>query len=249
MRRNSLGLVLVLMMGCLPAAVAQDVQVSRTNRTVEVIVTETVRVDAEVAVIKIGCESYGKTKDAAYDENVHVANQITQLLLAQGIPKENVETESLRLGRPEEYEGLGRQERSQREFQASPSWTVRLASADAQGLIDLAVKAGANEVEDIDWRVKDPAALEAKAKVAALSKARALASQLATGVGAKLGDLLYVSNEVRPELARFSRGATSAELVTVSANRPKGLQLKLFPKKVEQQATVHAVFAIEQDSR
>jgi uncharacterized protein YggE len=114
--------------------------------------------------------------------------------------------------------------------------------AQAQSVLSLAVKSGANEVEDVDWQVKDPVGLEAKASGAALTKARAMADQMVKGLGSKIGDLLYASNTAR------RRKGWPFEMETSTASvRPirQELEVKLFPKKVGQEATVHAIFAIE----
>jgi len=105
------------------------------------------------------------------------------------------------------------------------------------------VNAGANEVEDVEWNVADPVALQAKAGGAALSKARAIADQMAKGLGTKLGELVYASN--RAPVAKMWRGMTvqtSAAMVGSTDKQPK---LKLFPEKVKSDATVYAVFSIE----
>jgi hypothetical protein len=58
----------------------------------------------------------------------------------------------------------------------------------------MALRAGANVLESLDWNVADPKALQAKAGAAALEKAKAIAEQMAKGLNAKLGDLVYASN-------------------------------------------------------
>lgn len=115
--------------------------------------------------------------------------------------------------------------RVERQFEASQLWDVRVPVPQAQAIVDLAVKAGANQVEEVDWQVKDTASLEAKANSAALAKARALAAQLASGLEAKMGELLYVSNtERKPKGLIFPKTSTTK----LAMPEP---QLKLFPKK------------------
>jgi uncharacterized protein len=53
---------------------------------------------------------------------------------------------------------------------------------------------GANDIDDVEWKVADPVALEAKARGAALAKARSIAEQMAKGLAIRLGDLVYASN-------------------------------------------------------
>lgn len=226
----------------LKSITAQDVSVNPSNRTVEVTVTETVKVDPDVAIIEIGHHNYGRSEDAAFADNARIANQITQALMDAGIPKEDIETEAVKLGQTEPEEKWTPALREERHFEVTQSWNVRVLVAQAQSVLSLAVKSGANVVEDVEWQVNDPAALEAKANAAALAKARKLAEQMATGLGSKVGNLLYASNSVRrPKSWPF--GLQTASASVRAGHQPP--EVKLFPKKVEEEATIHAIFAIE----
>jgi hypothetical protein len=121
---------------------------------------------------------------------------------------------------------------------------VTVSSAHAQAVVDLAVAAGTNEIDDVDWNVADPIALQAKASGAALTKARSIAEQMAKGLGTKIGELVYASN--RAPVGKIWRGLTlNTESAVVSTRREEEPKLKLFPQKVKSDATVYAVFAIE----
>ncbi len=225
-------------------ALSQDIQVNRQNKTIAVTADESMTADAEVAVLAIGYHNYAPTQDAAFRENLRVAEHITQALLRAKIAAENIETEKLRLGRTEGDEKWTAEMKKERSFEAQQSWHVTISASQAQTVVDLAVRAGANDVDDVEWNVADPVALQAKASGAALAKARSIAEQMAKGLGAKLGDLVYASN--RAPVAKMWRGAVlntmAATITNATENEPK---LKLFPQKVKSDATVHAVFAIE----
>lgn len=238
-------IISILVSGICSPVSAQDINVSRSNKTVEVTVTESVEADPEVVVITIGHHNYGRTQDAAFADNAHVANRLTQALLEAGIPKQDIQTESVKLGRPEPQEKWSQEQRVERQFEAVQSWTMRVQVARAESILGLAVTSGANEVEDVDWQVSDPAALERKAGAAALVKARTLADQIVKELGGKLGELLYASNTARrPKGWPFF--ATQTATLSAAVVRPRVPETKLFPKKkVEQEATVHAIFAIE----
>jgi uncharacterized protein YggE len=224
---------------------AQDIQVNRQNKTISVTADESATADAEIAVLAIGYHNYGPTQDAAFQENVRAAERITKALLDAKVPKANIETERLQLARKEIDEKWTADMKKERQFVAEQSWHVTVSASEAQAVVDLAVKAGANEVDDVDWNVADPIALQAKAGGAALAKARSIADQMAKGLGTKLGELVYASN--RAPVAKMWRGMTvnamsSAALSSTAEKQPK---LTLFPQKVMSQATVYAVFSIE----
>jgi uncharacterized protein YggE len=224
-------------------ASAQDIQVNRQNKTISITADESATADAEVATLAIGYHNFAPTQEAAYRDNLVVAEQITKALLGAKVSKENIETDKLRLGRTEAEEKWTEEMKKERRFEAQQSWHVTASSSDAQGLVDLVVKAGANEVEDVEWNVADPLALQAKASGAALAKARAIAEQMAKGLGTKLGELVYASN--RAPVAKMWRGSALNTVMVNAEATEKKPKLRLFPQKVKSDATVYAVFAIE----
>jgi uncharacterized protein YggE len=237
-------LVLLFVFTFVAATFAQDIQVNRQNKTIVVTAEESVTADAEVAVLAIGYHNYASTQDAAFQENVRAADQITKAFLAAGIPKANIETDKLRLQRREADEKWTPEMRKERQFEAQQSWTITLPVSKAQSIVDLAVRNGANEVEDVEWNVADPVALQGRASGAALAKARTIAEQMAKGLGTKLGELVYASNRAPvAKLWRHMELNTSSAMV--SAVVEKKPELTLFPQRVKSDATVYAVFAIE----
>lgn len=223
----------------LPPAFSQQILVNRQNKTIAITAEESVSVDAEVATITVGYQNYAPTKDAAYGENVRVSNEVTKTLLNGGVPKSALETESLRLERAERDEKWTTEEKKERQFEATQTWTIHVTADRAQAVVDMALRAGANELQALDWNVSDPKALQAKAGAAALAKAKTIAEQMAKGLNAKLGELVYASNQA-PIAGSFG----NAELMATPPPPPPP-QLVLYPKKVKSDATVYAVFAIE----
>lgn len=222
---------------------AQDIQVNRQNKTIAVTADESTTADAEVAVLAIGYQNYGLTQDAAFRENIRVAERITKAWLDAKVPKANIETDKLQLTRAEIDEKWTADMKKERQFSARQSWHVTVAASAAQTVVDLAVTAGANDIEDVGWDVADPAALQAKAGGAALAKARSIADQMAKGLGTKLGELVYASNRA-PVSKKWQTVEVDAERM-IPQPPPPPPKLTLFPQKVRSDATVYAVFSIE----
>lgn len=225
---------------------AQQVQVNRQNRTIAVTAEESVTADPDIAVVTVGYQNYGSTQQKAYQTNIRVGGEIVNALQKSGIEKHQIETGKLRLERAEPDEKWTPEMRRQRQFETQQSWKIRIAASDAGKVVDVAMAAGANKLEDVDWAVSDPVALQAKASGAALAKARSIAEQMAKGLGAKLGELVYASNE-SPALSLWAfarRGSLQTMASAISAVAPAP-EVTLFPQKVKQDATVYAVFAIE----
>jgi len=224
-------------------AAAQEIQVNRQNKTIAVTADDSVTADAEVAVLEIGYHNYAPTQDTAFHENVRVAEQITTALLNAKVPRANIETEKLQLTRAESDEKWTPEMKKERQFTASQTWHAAVSASDAQTIVDLAVKAGANEVGDVEWNVANPVDLQAKAGAAALEKARAVAEQMAKGLGTKLGELVYASN--RAPYTRIGGVNETVEVAAAIIPPPPPPTLTLFPQKVKSDATVYAVFSIE----
>lgn len=222
---------------------SQDIQINRQNKTIAVTAEESVTASAEIAVLSLGYHNYATTQEEAFRQNLRLAEKIAKALSDAKIPPENIETEKIRLGLTELDEKWTPDMKTQRQFEAQQSWHVTVSADAAQSIVDLAVRSGANEVEGAEWGVADPLALQAKASGAALIKARNIATQMANGLGTKLGELVYASN--RAPVAKMWRGMGLQTQESTVAGHVPGPMLKLFPQKVQSQATVYAVFAIE----
>jgi hypothetical protein len=239
-------LVLLVPALVLPLAVHAQTQSDTLGRkTIEISATEKVRVTAEVATIKIGFQNQAATKDTAYVENTRAANKILQALLDAGVSKEAIESETLNLGA--EQERYGARQGQTDKYLANQQWQVHSKASEAQKIVDLAVAAGANQVEEIAWSVADDQLLEAKAYAAALKRAEALAEQTATQARLKLGDIISIVNATNAlsRFNRFAQGGGGMGMYDMVA-APKMAMLKLQPGIVEREASVTVTYAIAQ---
>src|ERR1700710_990174 len=147
------------------ASSAQTIQVSKENRTISVTATDKITAMADVATVHVGFIAYGPSSDAAYANGSRTSNAIVKALTAAGIPSASIESENQSVAPVQNYEveKLTDAEKAQRKFQVTQSWTVRTNANDAARVLDLAVKAGANQSGQIDWSFKDENAPEAEA--------------------------------------------------------------------------------------
>ena len=223
-------------------ASAQTIQVNRDNRTIAVTATDKVSVLADTATVHIGFVAYGPDSDTAYANGSRVSNAIMRALTAAGIPRETIQSENQSLAPFQNFQvdRLTPAERAQRQFMVNQSWTVRTPADNAAKVLDIAVKAGANQSGQIEWSFRDEHAPEAEAAAKALKSARTQADQMATSLSTKLGTLLFASNQTQAEAPRpmmmMRAGAMAADKVE---------PLAINPRQIEKSATVYAVFAIE----
>jgi uncharacterized protein YggE len=223
-------------------APAQTIQVSKENRTIATTATDKVIVLADVATIHIGFIAYGSDSDSAYATGSRTSNAIIKALTIAGVPNDSIESENQNVSPVQEYQidKLTPAEKAQRKFQVTQSWTVRTNANDAAKVLDLAVKAGANQSGQIDWSLKDENAPQSEAASKALQRARMVAAEMAKGLSANLGALLYASNETQAEPLRpLMRAMVAAPMAQ------KAEPLAINPRQIEKTATVYAVFAIE----
>jgi hypothetical protein len=85
--------------------------------------------------------------------------------------------------------------------------------------------------------------LQAQAAEKALVRARQVATQMAAGLNAHLGALIYASNQTPMTRLLETSSATISAQQIVPAPPPAPLAIR--PQQVEESATVYAVFAIE----
>jgi uncharacterized protein len=246
-KKTFLAMATLLLLGCMGAQ-AQSLAVTRENRTIYVSAEESVSVDPQVAIVKVGYLNFGGSEDAAFDESARVGNAVLKALTASGVPEKSIETKSVTLSRTPFDARDPEVLRKERAFKSEQVWTIRVPVAEAQGVINAAVGAGANEVMGVEWTVEDPYALEARARGAALVKARRDAEQIAKGMGARLGVLIYASNAFPIQEQGYGAGAgggLGGGVFREGEGIPAKPALRVFPQKVERGATVYAVFAIE----
>lgn len=223
---------------------AQTIQVSKDNRTISITATDKVTAQADTASVHIGFIAYGPNSEAAYASGSQISNAIHKALTSSaGVPNDAIESENQNLAPVQEYQidKLTPTEKAQRQFQLTQSWTVRSNAADAARILDVAVKAGANQSGQVEWTLKDPNAPQAEAAAKALQRARVVAAEMARGLDAKLGALIYASNEIQAEPIRPMMRA----MATAGEGMQKVEPLAINPRQIEKVATVHAIFAIE----
>jgi uncharacterized protein YggE len=220
----------------------QGITVSKENRTIAITATDSVTVMADVATVHVGFVVYGVDHDSAYAAGSQVSNAIVNALKAAGVPADAIESENQNLAEVQQYQvqQLSADEKAKRKWVLTQSWTVRTNAADAARVLDIAVKAGANQSGGIDWSLKDENAPQAQAAGKALQRARAVAEAMAAGLNVKLGVLIFASNEtqaapVRPVMKAMAMAAQVAAPAPLAINS----------RQIEKTATVYAVFAIE----
>ena len=243
-RKAAMVAVVVSLFGFLEMAQAQTIAVDRNNRTIAVTASDKATADADLAVVHVGFQVFGADEASTYADGSKISNAIVDALKKAGVPDKAIESENQSLQRNMYHDPQESQmDRDKKQFVLNQSWTVKAKPDDAAKLLNLAVGAGANQSGQIDWQYRDMNALQAKAAANALTKAQAIAQQMAQGLNVKLAGLIYASNQA--PIQRFAGMALNSESASIAGVMFKAQPLAIRAHQVEESATVYAVFAIE----
>jgi uncharacterized protein len=221
---------------------AQTIQVNQNNRTIAVKVSDVAKADADTATVHIGFEVYAPDAESAYASGSQISNAVVDALRKSGVDDKAVESDAQNLQRNMQFNDKDSDlERAKKQFVLMQSWTVKTAAADAAKVLNTAVEAGANNSGQIDWDLKDRQGLQAQAAAKALQRAQVMADQMAKGLNAKLGALIYASNQMPETPTVFANAAMAPRMLMERKVAP----LAIRAQKIEETAVVYAVFAIE----
>jgi hypothetical protein len=226
-------------------AQAQTIQVDKNNRTIAVTANDKASALADTAIVTVGFQIYAPDAATAYSQGSTLSNAILDALKKAGVADKAVESQDQKLAYTEfaENDKSTPDQRAQKQFTLSQSWTVHSAAKDAATVLHAAIEAGANESGNIEWDLADRNGLQAQAAEKALVRARQVATQMAAGLNAHLGALIYASNQT--PVQRFVALNTAEATVGGAVPAPPPQPLAIRPQQVEESATVYAVFAIE----
>lgn len=195
MRFKSAAGVLVVSAMFASAAAAQNIQVNRENKTIAINATDEATAAADIATVTVGFETYGPDSDSTYADGGKISQTVLDALHKAGVEDKSIESANQGLERNTFFDPKDTaDQRAKKQFVFRQSWEVTVAPGSTAEVIRDAVAAGANKSGQIEWKVSDRKALQARAAAAALVKAREIASQMAEGLHVKLGDLIYASN-------------------------------------------------------
>lgn len=154
------------------------------------------------ATVNLGTEVQAITAGDAQAQNAARINAVTQAVRGAGIPPESIQTSNVSLTpitrdrtRPEPVPSgptapggpTASAEPGIVGYRAGATIRVKVAGVDQTGaIIDAAVKAGANEVQGIQFSIKDESGLRAQALTRAVADARARADALAGAVNGRV---------------------------------------------------------------
>jgi uncharacterized protein YggE len=166
----------------------------------------------DIAYITLGARTRASDAQSAAKNNANVSQRIQQAIKRLGIPDADIKTAQYTI---------------QPVFEYPPNASPRLTGYEATNLIkvtahdltqvssiiDVAVNAGANVVQDVSFSLRNEADVRAKALTEAIEDGKNKAQVMAKALGVRIGRLINASEAsapiVVPYLARSEAGAAT----------------------------------------
>lgn len=150
----------------------------------------------DVATVSAGVVTQAPTAQAAMSANATKMNSIFASLNAAGIQQRHIQTSQLSLNPQYDYEN--RRQPRITGYEARNTVTARSENLDQVGpMLDALVEAGANNINGINFSIKDAEAAKSEARREAVKDARRKADEMATAAGVRLGRILQMSESTR----------------------------------------------------
>jgi hypothetical protein len=146
----------------------------------------------DTAYVQIGVKTEARTTEEALEQNNTQVGAIIEQIKQQGVAEKDIQTSNFSINPrydDDRQRVIG--------YQVNNMVAVTIRNLEQTGtLLDQVVQVGANRVYGINFGVDDPSALQEQARDEAVADARAKAEQLAQASGARVGQVLVITENV-----------------------------------------------------
>ena len=220
-------LALLLMVFLAVLIMAKIDEINEPHQLMRMTATGKTIVIPDVAIVTLGVVSEGTNSIEVKNKNNAKMNQVIGFIKQQGIEEKNIQTTQFYASPKYNY---ANGQNNIVGYSATQLISITIAEINKsrsmlQKIVDGAVNNGANEVQDIQFSLSDPAKFEKKAREAAIKKAREKAEELTSEADLKLGRVINIStqsNDVSRPIAFV--GASMAQQKSVAPNIEPGSQ-------------------------
>jgi len=190
---------------------------------IQVSATGEVNMAPDMATVSAGVVTQGKTAREAMFGNATKMTRVFEELEAAGIEKKFITTSQLSL--QPRYNYQNRQSPKIDGYEARNTVSAKTYDLDNVGaMLDALVKAGVNNINGVQFSIKDSKTAKNKAREDAIREARAKAEAMAAAAGVKLGKLTSLSESGESYNPRPVAYAARAESLDVSTPVSAGQQ-------------------------
>jgi len=185
-------LAAVALSACAPSGIAANPAASQ--RTLNVTGAGQVSLTPDIAYIYVGVHSENASASDAMTENNSRTQVMIEALKKAGIDEKDIRTTNFSIWQQDKYDPLTGQPSGVKVYSVDNTVYVTVRKLDSLGsLLDTLVKAGANNINSIQFDVADKTAAIKQARDAAVQDAKTQAQELAAVAGVTLGEITSVS--------------------------------------------------------
>ncbi|MCJ7806688.1 MAG: SIMPL domain-containing protein [Clostridia bacterium] len=196
-----------------------------------------VKAESDLARVGIAVETRGSVAEAAVEENARLANAVIEALKEFGLAEEDIKTGSYSLYSYREWFDERPADEEVITYQVTNEIVVTTTRLEEVGeMIDLAVKAGANNINYINFELENPQELQLQALKLATEQAAKKAEAIAESSGEKISGLY----RIREERTEYMPYVYKQE---VAADMGMGAPTPIIPDEVVVTAMVTAEFS------
>ncbi len=190
------------------------------------------------AVVRLGIVRQANVAETAQQQANAVAQEILKAVTALGVPTKDIQTARLVL--TPVYTPRNSEQRIV-SYSAANTVSVRLDNLDKVGpVIDAGLKAGANQLEGVQFQLRNDLPSREQALKEAVQEARAKAQTMADALRVNLLEVVEASEGGVSVMPRFQAAAVAMERATVGAPTP------VSPGQIEIRASVTIRYRISQ---
>ncbi|OPL09066.1 MAG: hypothetical protein AVO34_13850 [Firmicutes bacterium ML8_F2] len=231
--------VTLLLSGCGGAQV--NTTPAESARVIQTVGEAELKAPPDLATISLAIETRSNSASDAVEENAMLANAVHEALLKYGLSEDDIKTGSYSLYSYRDwYEERPMGGTEIITYQVTNEIIIKTGSLDAVGeIIDLAVKAGANNIKYVNFELKDPQDLLMQALGAATVQAQRKAEAIAESTGDTITGLQRIREE-RTDYLPFRH-----EDMILQEDLGMGMATPIIPDDVVVRATVIAEYLIK----
>lgn len=182
------------------------------------------------AVVRLGIVRQANVAETAQQQANAVAQEILKAVSSLGVPPKDIQTARLVL--TPVYTPRNSEQRIV-SYSATNTVSVRLDNLEKAGaVIDAGLKAGANQLEGVQFQLRNELPSREQALKEAVQEARAKAQTMADALRVNLLEVIEASEGGVSVIPRFQAGAVAMERAAVSAPTP------VSPGQIEIRASV-----------
>ncbi len=209
-----------LLSACAPiTAAAQSPTTPTTPRQITAVGEGKVYLTPDTAYVTIGVHTESDSVATALNDNTRQAQAVSDALKELGVDQLDIQTSAFNVYPQQQYDKDGQPTTIKYVVDNTVVVTVRDLSKLGQ-ILDTTIRSGANNINGVQFDVKDKPAAVAEARKLAIEDARKTAQDLAAAAGIELGDLDNISVYSNGGTVPIYEGKGGGASMSVAASVP-----------------------------